>query len=341
MIAQIEGVSLLAARRPAVIFANAYGDNIMTLMALRALGALFPARLAFIGETNVQRRFFADVDFGAVHEVDFSLVATDPSGGQGRSFDVRRVAEQIAGCDLFLSLNPWSSASLQALRQALLPAPSVGFLRGFDVNLPVDASRHSVQLAFDLPTHLEPRLRLESFSAPLRLSEAARRPALRLLSRLRPGTRILAVHADTKANKMWPAERFLALLDRFLAAHPDFLALIVGSVDIGLASLSSARPVISCLGLPLDVTMAMVGAADLFLGVDSCMLHAADVFRVPGVGLFGPTSSHEFGFVFARHRHVDARGAMESLSAAQVSEALESLLTEIAERDQTGLPSAS
>lgn len=43
--------------------------------------------------------------------------------------------------------------------------------------------------------------------------------------------------------------------------------------------------------LRLGVALALVSLSDLFLGVDSCMLHMADLCRVPGVGLFGPDSS--------------------------------------------------
>ena len=56
------------------------------------------------------------------------------------------------------------------------------------------------------------------------------------------------------------------------------------------------------------------------------MLHAADLFNVPGVGLFGPTSSAEFGFKFSRHHHVQADGTMDTIDPFNVLILLETLL---------------
>jgi ADP-heptose:LPS heptosyltransferase len=54
------------------------------------------------------------------------------------------------------------------------------------------------------------------------------------------------------------------------------------------------------------------------------MLHLADLYQVPGVGLFGPTDPSEFGFRFARHLHVRA-ATMNEISVADVGHALEAL----------------
>jgi hypothetical protein len=319
---------LLDARRPAVIFANGYGDNILNLMALRALGSLFPGRLDFICGHDIQPTFFSDVPFRAVHELAFSRLATG-RGSFTRTFDPEAAAAAVEGCDLLVSLNPWRSPALEALRAALAPAPSIGFSPGFDLALPMDERLHSARLAFEVPRRLCPSLRLEDFAAPLPLAGEAHGPARVLRGEVPAGARILAVHADTAADKMWPADRFLTLLDGVLADHPDLVAVIVGAEDTGLGALARRRPVISRIGLPMAATLALVGSADLFLGVDSCMLHAADIYRVPGVGLFGPTRSSEFGFLFAPHRHVDAAGPLTSLTVLQVRDALESLLAAV------------
>jgi hypothetical protein len=66
------------------------------------------------------------------------------------------------------------------------------------------------------------------------------------------------------------------------------------------------------------------------------MLHAADLYRIPGVGLFGTgkiksgTTNFKYrqwGFRFSRHRHVwDPRG-MEHIREETVLHELESLLS--------------
>jgi hypothetical protein len=54
------------------------------------------------------------------------------------------------------------------------------------------------------------------------------------------------------------------------------------------------------------------------------MLHAADLARVPGVGLFGPTRSATWGFRFGPHRHLDER-KMADITVDEVLRALEDL----------------
>jgi ADP-heptose:LPS heptosyltransferase len=78
------------------------------------------------------------------------------------------------------------------------------------------------------------------------------------------------------------------------------------------------------------VALALTQRGDFFIGVDSCYLHAADQCRVPRVGLFGPTSSFEFGFRFAPHRHVSGGSRMDSITVQDVISAVQSLEDELA-----------
>jgi ADP-heptose:LPS heptosyltransferase len=82
---------------------------------------------------------------------------------------------------------------------------------------------------------------------------------------------------------------------------------------------------VPCDGIALDTAMCLVSQASLFVGVDSCMLHAADLFRVPSVGLFGPTNAIEFGCRFAPHCHVSGDGTMAGVSMDGVHQGLHSL----------------
>ena len=134
------------------------------------------------------------------------------------------------------------------------------------------------------------------------------------------------MHADTHwEEKRWSVTRFIDVLDRFLARHRDFVAWVVG---MGHEELNVGRErdrVFAYLGLPLDLAMGLVASADLFLGIDSCMLHAADLARVPGVGLFGPTQPALWGFRFAPHRHVEG-STMADITVDDVLGAMEDLV---------------
>jgi ADP-heptose:LPS heptosyltransferase len=69
-----------------------------------------------------------------------------------------------------------------------------------------------------------------------------------------------------------------------------------------------------------------VAESDFFIGVDSCMLHVADIARVPGVGLFGPTNVKEFGFYIGPHIMIQGDGSMDKIPVEMVIKALDQLV---------------
>jgi ADP-heptose:LPS heptosyltransferase len=308
---------------PVAIFANAIGDHLTTLPALRALAALFPGRLSLICLPGSRWEFFSDVRLRSVCEIKMPV-----RGRKERVLAAGRVAERIGKCDLFLSLNPWHSRSIDRLLKLLSPALSVGFSPAFQVALPKDAITHRADLAFRVPSYLDPRLRLEDFAHSPSLPSHCRPRVRRFLSWAAPRMRILAVHTETKAERMWPRERFSKVMNSFLERHPEFVILVLDFRKWRLTDGEFKDRIIQSPYAPLLYKFSMVEESDLFLGVDSCMLHAADLFRIPGVGLFGPTDPpRRAGFRFTRHRHVcDSRG-MSHIREAAVLRALESLLS--------------
>jgi len=320
---------LLKARRPVAFFANGLGDAILNLPALRALAELFPRRLTLVCQRGFHELWFSELPLKAVVEQRMWVEDGD------RQFSVSEVGGAISGCDLFLSLVPWHSESLMALLLHLKPAVSIGFFPDFDIALPRDYSKHSADLAFDLPKCLNSSLHLEDYAAPPHFPLVAWQKARHLRGLMQDSLRVLAIHTETVSEKVWPYDRFVAALDTFLERHTDFLAFAVGCAHQPLDVGRHGERVIPVYGLPLILSCCLVAQADLFLGVDSCMLHVADFCRVPGVGLFGPTSSTEFGFRLSRHRHVRGHGAMKGVSVASVTEALDSLLVEANERRDT------
>jgi ADP-heptose:LPS heptosyltransferase len=183
-------------------------------------------------------------------------------------------------------------------------------------------------IAFKLVLQIEPQLRLEDFAQPPVLKELYHQRARQLRQALPAGSKVLVVHADTKPEKRWPTARFVATLDLFLQSHPEFVVWVIGTEDLKLNSGPQGGKIRRYLRLPLGQAMALVSEADLFLGIDSCMLHVADLFRVPGVGLFGPTSPAEWGFRFGPHHHqIGSEGQLETIEPREVLAALESLLS--------------
>jgi hypothetical protein len=313
-------------RAPVAFFSNGNGDRLLSLPALRALVCLYGTRLTLLCDEGAAPFFRTELELTNIVEI--------PHSGIRQEFDAAGVARAIGGCDLFLSLVPWCSEDLARLVEAVAPRLSVGFAPLFDVPLARNYGKHSADLAFDLPRSLDPSLRIDAFAGPLRFAPAVRRRTDRLLAPLPAGIRVLTLHADTLPAKTWRGERMAQVIDRFLADHGDFVVFVVGMCDCTFRGDRSRPRVVDCCGLPLDLTMQLVAASDLFLGIDSCMLHAADLGRVPGVGLFGPTSSVEFGFRFGPHRHVQAE-SMDDVTVEDVSAALTDMWSSI---DSPGLP---
>lgn len=300
-----------------LIYANGIGDHLVTLPAVRALSRLLRGRLRLVTFPGAAELYYRDVPFVDVIATPFRDLPSE-----GRSFDARAVAQRIARCPLLISLNPWHSRSMDDLLRLAKPHASIGFDDAFQAYLPPDFDRHSADMAFEVVRALDASLRIEDFAQPPQLDPEARRRGRHLRACLPRGARMLVVHADTRPWKEWRPEYYRAALHGFLDRHPNFIAFVLGTGDHGLDRGPNASQVLPSLGLHLHTCMALVEAADLFLGIDSCLLHAADLFRTPGVGLFGATRVREWGFRFGPHVHIDCGPRMDRDRVRHVVSAL-------------------
>jgi hypothetical protein len=280
-------------RRPAAVFCNGIGDHLLTLPAIRALSQLFPGRLSLACLPGADDIFFPDLALHASHHLP-----VNGSEDGVVSFDASELANKLAGCDLLIYLNRALPGCALDLLRLLTPRYSMGLFP--------DSS-----------------LQIDDYSAPPPIPGIWKEKAATIRDLIPPGSRLLAVHAETAAPKMWPADRFRSLLSEFLKTHPDYYALALGETEPEFLRSGAIPRVFSCAGVPLQLSFAIVSVADCFLGVDSCLLHAADLFRIPAVGLFGPSSPDEFGFRFSPGIAVSGSGSMESIDQRDVMSALE------------------
>ncbi|SOX55063.1 hypothetical protein MAAFP003_3745, partial [Mycobacterium ahvazicum] len=321
---------LLQVPRPALYFAANIGDAVLTLPTVRALSDMFDAPL-----TVLSPKVSFDLCFREVSPrlVDVTGVPeTGPSALPVRSPDCAALAAQLGPVDVLINAVSTNLPmdAFRDLRRRLGPTTTIGFAGDYaeyDVTVPKQAW-HACDLLFKLARLFDRSLRIEDYAQPVSIPSSVQEQARSMRAALRPGTKLLVVHADTDwKEKRWPVTRFIDLLNRFLSSRPDFVAWVVG---MGLEDLTVGRErdrIVPHLGLPLDLSMSMVAHADLFLGIDSCMLHAADLARVPGVGLFGPTRSLTWGFRFGPHRHLDQL-RMADISVEEVFAALHDIADE-------------
>ena len=324
---------LLRVARPAVCFVSNIGDAVLTLPTVRALGEIFTAPITLVCPKVAYDLCFKQVSHRHVDTTGLPLTGPHPlPGSSRRAPDYDTLVRDIGPVDVFIDTLAWSSLSdivIRPLVQRLAHATTIGFPtdHAYDVVVPRD-DRHSADLMFQLARLFDPSLRIETYAQPVPIAQAVQEKARQMRASVSAGAKVLVVHADTDwAEKRWPTTRFIDLLDRFLSHHGDFVAWVVGMGHEELNVGRAGDRVFPYLGLPLDLAMAMAGAADLFVGIDSCMLHAADLAGVPGVGLFGPTRSDTWGFRFAPHRHVDS-STMAGISVDEVLGALEGLAAE-------------
>jgi ADP-heptose:LPS heptosyltransferase len=311
-------MNLLSARAPVVFAYNGgIGDRLCNLPALRALDALFPNRLTLICGEGDRDLYYSDLKLRAVHELDLQLCEV------GFTFDAGAVARHMVDCDLFISINPWHTSSVSDLLGEFSDLTSIGFFPEFRHQLPCDYAGHAMDMAFAIPHFLHRELNLFDFSNPPAISETASAIARDFRKSYANWERVIFVHTDTKSEKSWPADRFEQVLDRFLQEFPGVGALVVDVRGEGIRRGRFPDRILP-VTLPLDACFGLLRDAELFLGVDSCHLHAADLFRVPGVGLFGPTTSRRWGYKFSNYRHLQA-SKMEEITVDDVYEALCSL----------------
>jgi ADP-heptose:LPS heptosyltransferase len=323
---------LLQVGKPAVYFSTLIGDSVLTLPTLRALAEMFAAPLTLICPKIAFDLCFREVSSRLVDITGSPPVGPTLGPPSNRMLDYETLATEIGPVDLFINSVPWdvpSSVFARPLWQRLAPTTSIGFPTGdaYDIVVPRDVP-HSADLTFKLARLFDPSARIETYAQPVPIPPSAQEKVRSIRAALPAGAKVLAVHADSSSiKKRWPVTKFIDLLDRFLSRHRDFVAWIVG---MGQEELNVGRErdrVFPYLGVPLDLAMGLVANADLFVGIDSCMLHAADLARVPGVGLFGLTRPAMWGFRFAPHRHVHT-STMADMTVEEVLSAMEDLAEE-------------
>ena len=313
--------------RPAVFFVNGLGDQLIALPTMRALAHLFPGTIQLmLGEGNYCFLFNA---VPRQNPDPIRLWWTDPSAGK---IDVGRIMQRAAPCDLFICLSTWNSPSIMELARKMGAKRSVGFFDCFNDAVLLEDYGHMFDYLFAIAQKLEPSLGFDDFNASPDYSSAAAAAAAEFVTRhMKLGERLLFVHPETSdARRMWTTQDFSWVLTHFLDERPEFRVFISSrerqKVDIGLYQDRLIE-----FDAHLELALASMRYADLFLGIDSCFLHAADLFRVPGVGLFGPTRPGEWGFRISRHsRHVYGEGSMSRVRRVAVLDALLEVVSEVA-----------
>jgi ADP-heptose:LPS heptosyltransferase len=115
------------------------------------------------------------------------------------------------------------------------------------------------------------------------------------LGKIAAGPLILIHAGPTWPVKQWPVDSWTALVRELKARGlENIFQLGAGLKDysqLGATESGVVAGVVSLAGkLSLEESLALIAQADLLVGIDSGLLHAAAAFRIPAVGIWGATS---------------------------------------------------
>lgn len=303
----------LSARKPAIVYSDGIGDTVMSLPALRGIVGHLAHRPTLVA-----------------NPVSLSLVEAEGFAGQflERPCDPLRLVPALRGCDMLITLDPDQDAAYsRSLLRELRPPWSIGWSPDHAIVLPKMRDFHFIDEAFQVARAFGSES-LDRHSDPPSLAVSQAMFGQEIYSLVPSGTRVVVVHAETGHRKMWPDEQFGQCLAGFLADNSAWMCLVVGLNCARLETGVTSDRVIDCTGLSLGRSMSLIGLADLFVGIDSGMLHVADSFRVPSVGIFGPTDPVRWGFRFADGRAVVAPGGdLRNLRSEVVRVAMQAVLS--------------
>jgi len=278
------------------------------LPALRQVRRKFPAaELAVLARPAV-----ADL-YRAVDEID-RVILFDPRGKHRGLAGVFRLATELRAERFDLAVlfqNAFQAAAIAWL--AGIPR-RLGYAR--DARRPLLTHAVAVPRTGEIPPHeayyyLELLRRAGWLDALPQVREARLAPLAPVVERMherlrgcgvpldRSGGRpvvVLAPGAAYGSAKCWLPERYAALADRLVEAHDAAVLLCgtpaEGSLGDAIAARMRARP-ISLIGqTTLEEFLALLPAADLFIGNDSGAMHLAAAVGLTQVIVFGPTDEN-------------------------------------------------
>ena len=293
------GEPRLAARRILVVRLGSLGDVVRTRFALPDLRALYPdARIDWLVEDR------AASGLAGATEIDERIAV------QRRALRVRNALGWSAALVRSLRERNYDLAvDFHSILRSALPlwASGIPLRVGYDARLAREGAQRLFTHRVSVP---DPHVsRFERNAALVRYLGAARgcaRPELKLavgagelpelperFAVLHPGT------SPTTLYKRWEPERY-AQVARGLAAEAGLASLVTWGPVPGerecaerVVALAGGSARLGPRTESLEVLLALLGRADVFIGSDSGPMHLASLAGRPIVAIFGPTDPVE------------------------------------------------
>ncbi len=145
---------------------------------------------------------------------------------------------------------------------------------------------------------------------------------------------IVVIHpgANEPYVRQWGAERFAKTADE-LSAHHNCQIIVMGSADESdetakVVNLMHSKPIVLTGTASLRQAMGVLSIAELWIGNDGGMLHAAVALGASTIGMFGPTKAHRWGYNEPRHKTMVTNPTETTASAARIRQCLDAISVE-------------
>lgn len=278
---------------PVIFMCNGIGDGLMALPAIRALSMLFENKITIVYDSAVTPYWLYQLPIKKLILIESSRDEND------LIFDYRSTLEEINNCDLLISLIFAYSKFLREFLDKFKPKKTIGFHQSFDVYIEQCNKQHMSDVYFKIPKLFSRYLNIKDYQYPLDNLHTANIMADKIVTHIKStdGKKfIIGIHADTQPEKMWSEESWLELFKLIRLKYPFSVFFIFGmSLPFEIESDESY----DFTRLPFENSLALISRCDFFIGIDSCLLHAADLLDIPGVGLFLSTDPVVWGYRFA------------------------------------------
>lgn len=304
---------------PVAFFCNGgLGDALLSLPTLRALSSIFQEKLTLC--------YPANADFFCFNELNVKKIikyeAFNHHSGQFL-FDASKIANHLTPCDVFISLDCSKSDAATSLIKMINPDVSIGYFKDYKKQIKTRNKKNAFLSYFDFAKEFNNTLKCFDYSNPPKLPESSINAAKLFLSNIK-NKNILLIHMETKQDKMWGVGKTKDFIEKFLENNFEFSILLVSQLPMDI-EINSHR-FIPVFGFKIEFISALISLSDLFLGIDSCFLHYADLCKIPGVALIHEKSVKKFGFCFSKHLHLTAVDSLSEITVDQVMQAITSLI---------------
>jgi ADP-heptose:LPS heptosyltransferase len=306
-----------------VFFANGIGDHVLALPTLRAISACKQGKIILLHSTSAPLFIFEDVP------IERRLAVQMHRTQSGREFEFDHLIDELRNAQVFCSLVPWPSPSIDMLLNLTNPKHSIGFSGSFSSPLHYELSIHASRSMFAVATAIEKGLDFQQFLGKPNIRSSNTRLERDIEARI-AGKKLLCIHNETIEIKRIPSNVLHEAVKMFLDSKQEFVCICLDYGDDVEFLKGTHDRIVPVSGIPLEMAAKFLERADVFLGVDSCMLHFADLFRVPSVGIFGPTDPSHFGFLLARNHTLTYRESLLKVKRDEIVHALKDLVDIVA-----------